>query len=193
MGEYATYKSQSIKIGTCEDLYYLRYDQRHLVDHERGNVDVTKPDGLRFRFPFPEEDGTEPGAFSDYSKSLVVSGATAPDYADHQQVQFIARAGYNCTMPCPEGSGPHPVPTHKNGFPGAVAIVQQRVMGAQLWTVCQCKGCGTKWRCDEDAAQALAITLRNNADRQTSPRQAQYLHTVADRIHAGYTPKQTEN
>lgn len=31
MGEYATYKGQEIKIGTCEDCYYLRADQRHLA------------------------------------------------------------------------------------------------------------------------------------------------------------------
>ena len=195
MGEYANYNGQSIKIGTCEDMYYLRFDQRHLVDHERGNVDVNSPEdqaAIRFRFPFPEEDGNEPGAFSDYNKSLVISGAKAPEGVDHHHVQFIAQAGYNCTLPCPEGTGPHPVHTHRNGFPGAVAISQQRLIGGQLWTVCECKGCGTKWRCDEDSAQQLVVALRSNADRETSPRTAQYLHTVADRILAGYTIAQPE-
>ena len=31
MGEYASYLGERIKIGTCENMYYLRADQRHLV------------------------------------------------------------------------------------------------------------------------------------------------------------------
>ena len=40
MGEYAKLKStgQSIKIGTCEHMYHLRHDQRHIVAKERGKV-----------------------------------------------------------------------------------------------------------------------------------------------------------
>jgi hypothetical protein len=189
MGEYATHNQQSIKIGTCEDMYYLRFDQRQLVRHEPGNVDVNHAEtaaALRFRFPFPEEDEVQPGCFDDYSKSLIIPGAIAPEGVDHRQVQFTSAKGYNCCLPCPESTGPHPVKTHRNGFPGAVAITQQRLVGRQLWTVCECKGCGTKWRCDEESAQQLAVALRSRADKET-PHTARYLHTVADRILAGYT------
>ena len=31
MGEYANYMGERVKIGTCEDMLYLRWDQRHLV------------------------------------------------------------------------------------------------------------------------------------------------------------------
>ena len=39
MGEYAIRKSdgESIKIGTCEDMYYLRYEDRFKVTPEEGS------------------------------------------------------------------------------------------------------------------------------------------------------------
>ncbi len=36
MGEYAIYRGERIKIGTCEDMYYLRPDQVHLVKRVSG-------------------------------------------------------------------------------------------------------------------------------------------------------------
>jgi hypothetical protein len=55
MGEYATYNGENIKLGTCESMYYLRADQRHLISGYRFDG------GDRFRFPFPDEDDIEPG------------------------------------------------------------------------------------------------------------------------------------
>ena len=58
MGEYAKHKGEEIKIGTCENMYYLRFDQRHKVKALPGNVDPNGADAyaLRFRFPWPNED-----------------------------------------------------------------------------------------------------------------------------------------
>jgi hypothetical protein len=58
MGEYARYNGSDIKIGTCEDMYYLRADQAHLVTAPvDGMLDPIKYAAqIRFRFPFPEED-----------------------------------------------------------------------------------------------------------------------------------------
>ncbi len=64
MGEYATYDGESIKIGTCEDMYYLRYDQRNAVIPKPGNVDPAKDaDRLWFRLPRREEENQKPGSF----------------------------------------------------------------------------------------------------------------------------------
>lgn len=71
MGEYATRKSdgQEIKIGTCESMYYLRYEDRAKVRHLSGNVNPVKDAGeLRFRLPFPDEDGIQPGEYEDYNR-----------------------------------------------------------------------------------------------------------------------------
>ena len=63
MGEYAIRKSdnKSIKIGTCEDMYYLRYEDRDKVTCEEGS-----DFGCRWRLPLPSEDHMEPGEYHPY-------------------------------------------------------------------------------------------------------------------------------
>ena len=58
MGEYARHPIHGpIKIGTCEDMYYLRHSQCHEIVPEAGSLNPAQHDGeLRFRFPFPDED-----------------------------------------------------------------------------------------------------------------------------------------
>jgi len=70
MGEYALYNGKEIKIGTCETMYYLRWDQRHLVEPIKGNVNPALDSGLRFRLPWPDEDHIEPGQFSPFERFL---------------------------------------------------------------------------------------------------------------------------
>lgn len=183
MGEYAKRHSDGaeVKIGTCEDMYYLRAGQR-------SDVDYSDWDGCRFRFPWPDEDGTLPGEYrEDYNRSLAVDFPMPPT-VDHGTVQFSARAGYLISVPCPE-SGKCPVKFHRNGFTGAVHLTQQRVLAdGRLVPVLMCGGCGAKWRL-EDAAdiQALAVAFRVMGDkngRKGAP-DARRFHEVADRILAG--------
>lgn len=64
MGEYAYYKNQPIKIGTCTGMYYLRWDQRYLVEPQPGSVNpVTEAGELWYRLPRLAETGMEPGSF----------------------------------------------------------------------------------------------------------------------------------
>ena len=60
MGEYALRKSdrESIKIGTCDDMYYLRYEDQDKVIPESGS-----DFGNRWRIPFPDEDHILPGDY----------------------------------------------------------------------------------------------------------------------------------
>lgn len=66
MGEYATRKSDNtyIKIGTCESMYYLRWDD---IDKVQINYDLREP-GLSFRIPFPDEDHLKPGEYESYQR-----------------------------------------------------------------------------------------------------------------------------
>lgn len=80
MGEFAEYQGDRIKIGTCEDMYYLRADQRHLISgYQFAEID-------RFRFPFPDEDDVEPGCFGDHDRGIEIpNGFTLePGYFDHR-------------------------------------------------------------------------------------------------------------
>ncbi len=199
MGEYAKYRGDRVKIGTCEDMLYLRADQRHLVVAEHGNVDPVRDAerGIRFRFPFPEEDGIEPGAFENPFKRQRVD-MVAPDGVEHHSVQFVAdRKGYVVSLPCPEGPDADPR-VHRNGFAGATFLVQQRMVEGQLVAVFEC-ACGTKWRAPTLADAAPAVEgLLAEADRLDHLRKigpyaadgpdagAERLRTIALRIGAGY-------
>ena len=185
MGEYANYNGGQVKIGTCEDMYYLRADQRFDVQKLDNSLDPANPQlhgVLRFRFPFPDEDFTPPGHYADAFRSLPVPGMEAPEGVEHHMVQFQARAGYLTSMPCPEsGNLPEGVKVHRNSFPGAVRIVQQKIVGDHLALVCEC-ACGAKWRLETlEEAQPIIDALRNQ-----SKDDARRFHEVADRIEAGY-------
>jgi hypothetical protein len=212
MGEYALYNGEEIKIGTCEDMYYLRADQAHLVEPLSGNVDpVRDRDGIRFRFPFPDEDGIEPGAFEDYERGVRLYGVKVPEGVDHYSVQFKADNGYLTSLPCPElGSegvlsltadgSDHVYRVGRNGYGGAVELVQQRYWEGRLVAVCHCKGCGAAYRLPTledvqpvlDALHAEADQYLRTAERNGTKGDelhAVRLRTIADRVAAGYHVK----
>ena len=204
MGEYATYQGQSVKIGTCEDMLYLRYDQRHDVTPEPGSINpghALQAELLRFRFPFPSEDGTEPGGFDDPFKGLAVPGVEAPEDIDHSQVQFKSTTvrGLLVMLPCPYSAEGKASGLHYgfNGYPGPVRIVQQAIRGGRLVTICECGGCGAKYRLPEFSdAEPIVAACRTEADRAMArdggpdnpePAAWRMWNTVADRITEGYT------
>ena len=199
MGEYARYGGESVKIGTCEDMYYLRYDQRHMVQPEPNSLNPADPaivPELRFRFPWPSEDGQAPGSFEASYKHVWVPGLTAPAHVEHGNVQFTAPAGYLCSLPCPEGPGQvEGVHIHRNGFNGAVQLVAQKLVpGVGLVPVLRCGGCGAMWREeDESEIERIAVAFRSEGDRRerdgrfhgTGAADRRWWDQVADRVLAG--------
>lgn len=187
MGEYAMYAGQRIKIGTCEDMYYLRWDQRHIISPEEGQVDPTNPSHLasiRFRFPWPDEDGRAPGDFENYGRAVAVDGLKVPAEVEHHQVQFRAEPGYLLSLPCPEGPQKSPAPViHKNGWRGDVLLVQQALRAEKLVSIFQCGGCNAKFRI-EDVSQLTEMleALRERAKKEG----AEWYKRIADRIEIGY-------
>lgn len=133
MGEYARYGGDTIKIGTCEDMYYLRADQRHMVGKLPGSVSPWEA-GLRLRFPWPDEDGQAPGSFEPF-RGLVLDGAEPPEGLVHY--------GYKGT-------------DHT-----AISLVQQKaLLDGRLVLVCACD-CGGAYRIEDrdEAAQVLEPIL----------------------------------
>lgn len=190
MGEYASYGGQRVKIGTCENMYYLRADQRHRVGALSGNVNPIKDKGeIRFRFPFPDEDNIEPGAFERYDRTLGLHGVLPPDEVKHGRPQFVTN-GYNVCLPCPESaegkaSG---LQFHRNGHPGTVLISQQRYVNGLWVLIARCGGCHYPYRYETlSEVEPVVVALRQQADHEPEGSSARsYLHTVADRIVAGY-------
>jgi hypothetical protein len=205
MGEYAQRNSDgdSIKIGTCEDMYYLRADQADQITSTRGSLDPQNEQTaqrIRFRFPFPEEDNILPGDFTDHDKGLTAYGIEVPEEVEHRKIQFTA-PGILVSLPCPESkeakeSG---LPFHYNGHKGKVQIIQQRLVDGALVTICKCGSCGAAYRLPtlEDAqpiadafAKQAAIERRDyESGRSLDKTRGDYFDQVASRILAGYTQK----
>ena len=168
MGEYAIRKSDSerVKIGTCEEMYYLRYEDRDKVRHEHGNVDPMRPDGLRFRLPFPDEDHLRPGEYEDFNRAqrlyrMVKSKTTSPDWHEdfsdpeasehpgHYQLRH-ERSGLLLSVPCYHGEklpevGPG-MTAHWNGKGFSLALSSLRVVGTEVFPVVRCVHCEEAWR-----------------------------------------------
>ena len=116
-------------------------------------------------------------------------------------MQFVAQAGYNVCLPCPESpaySQPQQygalnllaspdIRVHRNGFSGSVHLVAQRFIdGIGLVPILRCGGCGSMWReVDSARIEALAVAFRSMADADKGDAQAKFYHAIADRILAG--------
>ena len=91
MGEYAKLKSTSeeVKIGTCENMYYLRFEDRHKVIYDYSFT------GYRFRLPFPDEDIELTSYFDDIYKA---------HYQDHKGlIQLKHESGLMINAACYHG------------------------------------------------------------------------------------------
>ena len=192
MGEYAKYNGKEIKIGTCEEMYYLRFDQRRSVQPLPNSLDPVKEAAeLRFRFPWPDEDQSEPGGNGkgfDPFRRLRIDGVSSLDQVDHGLVQFKATNGngYLVSLPCPEGKVDLPITFHKNGYGGAVHLVQQRIKNGLLVPVFECGGCRNKWRIEDPAElEPYLVAVRSMADqcvRNSDTSGAKWHYMVADRM-----------
>ena len=189
MGEYAKYGNRQIKIGTCEDMYYLRFDQRRKVRPEDGSVDpVRDAHSLRFRFPFPDEDGISPGEFADHDRSIETD-LDAPADVEH---------GYDLAASNRDGRGPV-----KCGA-GKVAISQQRLVTGEdgkdwLVLICACTVCRRAWRLPtlrdalpvigwlhDEARALLELETSTDVSYLAHAERAAFLAEVFARIIAGY-------
>jgi len=70
MGEYAKFKNEEIKIGTCESMYYLRYEDRDKVTPIHGSLDPSVEENLLWRLPFLDEDKLGPGQYESHDRGL---------------------------------------------------------------------------------------------------------------------------
>lgn len=156
MGEYAKYRGDEIKIGTCESMYYLRFEDRHLVEWIRGNVDPANDMGLFWRLPFPDEDGRGPGSYTDYCRGTELRKGNeyfrCDNLADDAgNIQLTHQCGYLVNMPCHHGEHlpdlGDKVRTFWNGKAGSFYELRHVKNTAEgVKPVIACRFCGNLWR-----------------------------------------------
>jgi hypothetical protein len=154
MGEYARRRDNGahVKIGTCEDMLYLRWEDRGAVAALPGNTDpALESEGLRFRLPFPDEDGEGAGSGEPF-RTLLLPGFDPGEEVDPGRVQLRhEQSGLLLSVPCHHGAK---LPEVADGMtahwigrsPHFWALKSVRVAGGALWPVIACRSCGAAYR-----------------------------------------------
>ena len=162
MGEYARLGKHDIKIGTCENMYYLRYDDRYRVSHIPGNVDPKRDFDLRWRLPFPDEDNLGPGGYDDYARGtpLLMRTSTGTDYfrapalaENPGTLQLRHECGLLVNLPCYHGEKLPDISEGRafwngKGYFYELAFVKNTRDG--LAPIIRCKACEHLWRMEWD-------------------------------------------
>lgn len=166
MGEYAKRLSDGaeVKIGTCENMYYLRYEDRYLMEKLPGNVDPAIDINLRWRLPFEDEDdwAIYPGANSGMiynrgfdlyriGESGYAIGYSHPDYVRSPgNIQLRHDCGLLLNVTCYHGietpKGNDDISVHWNGKdsrPIELAYIKNTDCG--VFPIVRCKHCQTMW------------------------------------------------
>ena len=126
MGEYALRKSDQVqvKIGTCESMYYIRWDDRDKVSPIEHSLDPSDTPNLYWRLPVPEEDHLEPGDYDSGFPAVTLVAlrdedtGKAFDYEPSGEVKpgsfqmFKEECGLLLNVPCYHG---HKVPDMGEG------------------------------------------------------------------------------
>jgi len=200
MGEYVKYHSEQIKIGTCEDLYYARYqdfvDNLPHFSYMDGNLQPSKylkeEHGWRYRFPFPKEDGLGIGRYKDYDAGFHFCVPLEWSFQiEHQDVCASIKCkdgGYNVNnyIKCPNSK--EWVKTCSNRYNDApFEVIRQKQVEGNLWTVIRCSYCESAVRLDRKDAASLCRYIRGY-HRPYGLEDSRYLYAreVIKRIIAGY-------
>jgi|HubBroStandDraft_1064217.scaffolds.fasta_scaffold148493_2 hypothetical protein len=163
MGEYATRKSdgESIKIGTCESMYYLRYEDRHSVTKRPHSLDPANCQNLFWRLPFPDEDKILAGEYNEYGRGLRLyknvdgwaQDYTSPDLAERPGTIQLrdAESGLLLNVPCHHGEKLPELGNAKafwNGKGHSYELAHLKNTPNGILPVIRCRHCGFMWRMD---------------------------------------------
>lgn len=167
MGEYAERKNdgQRIKIGTCESMYYLRFE-----DQDKVRPDDSSGFGYFWRLPFPDEDDILPGNYQGHLKGYRLFkqdgfyplASDYPSYVDFSDPETITdpgnmqlihkESGLLVNIKCYHGEqlpkGSEDFKPSWNGKSHALELSSIRSTSEGLFPVVSCRFCGKMWRYD---------------------------------------------
>ena len=143
-----------VKIGTCETMYYLRFEDREKVRPTEGSAF-----GAFYRLPYPDEDNVKPGEYELYDRFEPLPGFTLEGIDPEKNagiIQAKAPGGVLISLHCYHGLK-LPLSTNEvrifwNGKdPDYFVLRWVRLLpGPVLKPVVGCKYCGALWRCEWD-------------------------------------------
>ena len=181
MGEYVNLNGESIKLGTCENLYYVTYDE--MVDiagrakKQNGNLDpkeyLKESNGFRYRFPFPYQHYQYSEDEHNYDMGYVISAPVEwkKELDSHQRVCFGLQPKYshsyniNAFVTCPMSPDARPENYSQGGTHGFyVEVIQQKIVNGCLWSVVRCPYCGAAWRLERESVEELATYHSNGTE-----------------------------
>lgn len=163
MGEYAIRKvdGMEVKIGTCTDMYYLRYEDRRLVYKIPGNVDPRVDTNLTWRLPFPEEDHIAIGMYPPGFKGFPLVGFSSPETVNDVGYTILtnatpSKAGISIRVPCYHGERLPDIEGGKVFWSGSnskayelIAVKNDATLG--LRPIVECSHCSNRWAATWDA------------------------------------------
>lgn len=174
MGEYALYQGNEIKIGTCDNMYYLRYQDRYNVRPLLpNNVDPADSLGLRWRLPYPDEDSMAPGGYPDALRTAALRDSFDLPGAEAGMFQVTHASGLLLNVRCYHGrnlpAGSIDIAPHwcgRNGAWGLFAIKNDPI--GTISPIVRCGHCGNMYRAEwSDVLPAII-------DRELAARLRQY-------------------
>jgi hypothetical protein len=163
MGEYAIRKSDNaeVKIGTCESMYYLRYEDREKVTAQEHSLDPAKTQNLFWRLPFPDEDNVSIGNYEQYNRGQRLYKTTTDGYCENFEepeliehpgtMQMSHESGLLLNIPCYHGEKLPELGDAKafwNGKSHAyeLAFIKNTVNG--IIPIVKCRHCNKMWSFD---------------------------------------------
>ena len=158
MSELAIRKSDNteIKIGTCETMYYLRFEDKNKVTPDKNSGF-----GWFWRIPFPDEDHILPGDYKNHQRGYRLYQSRkhgCDDFVDESTVnepgiiQLHHESGLLLNVLCYHG---HKLPETTgdmkafwNGKSWNFELVHIREDNGNLFPVVWCRHCHKMWRYD---------------------------------------------
>ncbi len=184
MGEYAFRKSDrtKIKIGTCETMYYLRYDDRDKVLPQQNSLNPAREMNLFWRLPFPDEDQVAIGEYDSYNRGLRLYKKEVDrlgrdyytDFSDPKtandpgNIQLKHESGLLINVPCHHGEKLPDLGDSKafwNGKSHSLELAHLKNMANGVWPIVKCRHCGHMWRYHwSDIMEYIPIDMRKRLE-----------------------------
>lgn len=164
MGEYAKRQDgEEVKIGTCGNMYYLRYEDRVKMTAIPCSLDPQTEERLFWRLPFPDEDDVGIGCYKDHKRGLRLYQRVGNDpFRTHRDfiapacaaspgiMQLRNDAGLLLNVQCYHGEklpdcGPD-ARASWNGKSWFYELASVKNVAGLLFPVVHCRFCGEAWR-----------------------------------------------